>query len=257
MISASPLPPAAAGVIVGSLSLTGCSQRHSANSSRCCPAAISSSLLLLVAVMSLVLGMGLPTTANYIVVSALDGTGDRDARRQERPDRAADRGPSVRLLFRHPGGRYAARGPRRLRRGRHFGRRPDPHRRPGLHVRYPHGPAAVPVHLQHGTAADRRLGGQGGDRLCHCGRRHDAVRGGDPGLFLRPQPDLGDRDPAARRLQPVPAGLLARPGRTGICRAAGRGNRAGRRKGARGRHAAGDGLRAQLQRSGQVSTKPP
>ena len=39
-------------------------------------------MLILVAVMSLILGMGLPTTANYIVVSSLDGPCDRRLRRQ-------------------------------------------------------------------------------------------------------------------------------------------------------------------------------
>ncbi|MFK7876210.1 MAG: TRAP transporter permease [Paracoccaceae bacterium] len=60
----------AAGVIVGTISLTGAHQVIGAVIE-----AISGGnlmiLLILVAVMSLILGMGLPTTANYIVVSSL------------------------------------------------------------------------------------------------------------------------------------------------------------------------------------------
>jgi len=61
---------AAAGIIVGTISLTGAHQVVSAF----IEALAGGSLLLmliLVAVMSLILGMGLPTTANYIVVSSL------------------------------------------------------------------------------------------------------------------------------------------------------------------------------------------
>lgn len=69
MISIS-VATAAAGIIIGSVSLTGAQQFIGAFVE-----AVSGGnlviMLLLVAAMSLVLGMGLPTTANYIVVSSL------------------------------------------------------------------------------------------------------------------------------------------------------------------------------------------
>ncbi len=61
---------AAAGVIVGSLSLSG-AHNVILEFIEVLSGGNLIALLLLVAVMSLVLGMGLPTTANYIVVSAL------------------------------------------------------------------------------------------------------------------------------------------------------------------------------------------
>ena len=61
---------AAAGIIVGTVSLTGMHQII-AEVIEYISAGNLIVLLLLVAVMSLVLGMGLPTTANYIVVSSL------------------------------------------------------------------------------------------------------------------------------------------------------------------------------------------
>ena len=61
---------AAAGIIVGTVSLTGMHQII-AEVIEYLSAGSLIILLLLVAVMSLILGMGLPTTANYIVVSSL------------------------------------------------------------------------------------------------------------------------------------------------------------------------------------------
>ncbi|MEO1492409.1 MAG: TRAP transporter permease [Pseudomonadota bacterium] len=61
---------AAAGIIVGTVSLTGMHQII-ADVIEQISAGSLIILLLLVAVMSLILGMGLPTTANYIVVSSL------------------------------------------------------------------------------------------------------------------------------------------------------------------------------------------
>jgi TRAP-type uncharacterized transport system fused permease subunit len=54
--------------------------------------------------------MGLPTTANYIVVSALMAPVIVTLGAAERADRAADRGAHVRVLLRHHGGRDAAGG---------------------------------------------------------------------------------------------------------------------------------------------------
>ncbi|MEM0908349.1 MAG: TRAP transporter permease [Pseudomonadota bacterium] len=60
----------AAGIIVGTISLTGAHQVVSAFIEALAGGSLML-MLLLVAVMSLILGMGLPTTANYIVVSSL------------------------------------------------------------------------------------------------------------------------------------------------------------------------------------------
>ncbi len=61
---------AAAGIIVGTISLTGAHQVVSAFVEALAGGSLML-MLILVAVMSLILGMGLPTTANYIVVSSL------------------------------------------------------------------------------------------------------------------------------------------------------------------------------------------
>ncbi|MEM7694627.1 MAG: TRAP transporter permease [Pseudomonadota bacterium] len=60
----------AAGIIVGTISLTGAHQVVSAFIEALAGGSLML-MLLLVAIMSLILGMGLPTTANYIVVSSL------------------------------------------------------------------------------------------------------------------------------------------------------------------------------------------
>jgi len=60
----------AAGIIVGTISLTGAHQVVSEFIEALAGGSLML-MLILVAVMSLILGMGLPTTANYIVVSAL------------------------------------------------------------------------------------------------------------------------------------------------------------------------------------------
>ena len=56
-------------------------------------------MLVLVGVFSLILGLGLPTTANYIVVFLPDGLGRRQPRGAGGPHRAADRGASLRVLI--------------------------------------------------------------------------------------------------------------------------------------------------------------
>jgi TRAP-type uncharacterized transport system fused permease subunit len=78
-----------------------------------------------------------------------DGAGDRDAGGRAGTDRATDRGAYVRVLFRHPGRRYAAGGAGRLRGRRDFERRPNPHRYSGVHLRYPHRDPAFHVYLQY------------------------------------------------------------------------------------------------------------
>jgi hypothetical protein len=114
---------------------------------RCCRAATSSPCCSS-PVLSLILGMGLPTTANYIVVSALLAPVVVTLGAAERADRAADRGASLRVLFRDHGGRDAAGGAGEFRRGGGVGGRSDQDRLGGVLLLAAHRGAAVPVHLQ-------------------------------------------------------------------------------------------------------------
>jgi hypothetical protein len=112
-------------------------------------------MLILTALLSLILGMGLPTTANYIVVSSAAGAGHRDPGAAERADRAADRRAPVRLLLRHHGRCDAAGGLASFAAAAVSGAIRS---RPGcgLLLQPAHRGAAVPVHLQHRSAADQR-----------------------------------------------------------------------------------------------------
>jgi hypothetical protein len=101
---------AAAGIIVGTVSLTGIGLVMTEVVELLSGGNLML-MLVLVAVISLILGMGLPTTANYIVVSTLMAPVVVELGCAERPHRAADRGAHVRLLFRPDGRRHAAGGP--------------------------------------------------------------------------------------------------------------------------------------------------
>ena len=88
-------------------------------------------MLLLTAVICLILGMGMPTTASYVVVATLMAPVLVELAAQN--DLAV---PLVavhlfRLLFRPDGRRDAAGRPGRLRGRRHIGRRPGENRHPG------------------------------------------------------------------------------------------------------------------------------
>ena len=92
----------AAGIIVGTISLTGAHQVVGELVEFLSGGHLMI-MLVLVAVMSLILGMGLPTTANYIVVSSLIGTGNFGACSQEWSDHSTNRGSPFCLLLRHSG----------------------------------------------------------------------------------------------------------------------------------------------------------
>ena len=168
-------------------------------------------MLIFTAIISLILGMGLPTTANYIVVSSLMAPRDRGPW-------ARSNGLIVPLIAVHlfvfyfgimadvtPPVGLASFAAAAVSGG-------DPIKTGfGLLLFAAHGGAAVPLHLQHRAAADRRQPLPGHLHLHHGdGGDADASRRGDPGLLLRPQQDLGVGTAAADRLHPVPAGLLAR-----------------------------------------------
>ena len=82
-------------------------------------------MLVFTAGISLILGMGLPTTANYIVVSSLMAPVIVSVGASNGLIVPLDRGSPVRVLFRHTRGRHAAGGSCRIRGGGYFGRRPD------------------------------------------------------------------------------------------------------------------------------------
>ena len=97
----------AAGIIVGTISLTGAHQIVGEFVEFLSGGSLIA-MLLLVAVMSLILGMGLPTTANYIVVLVIDGARDFVAWRTERASRSSDRSTFVCFLLWYSCRRYAA-----------------------------------------------------------------------------------------------------------------------------------------------------
>ncbi len=204
---------AAAGIIVGVISLTGVGARFS--NLLLDLAGVSQLLALFFAMcIAILLGMGMPTTA-----ALCGGRRCRRARPREPRHPALD-GAFLRLLLRRRLGHHAPRGAGQLRRGGHLGRQPDgdlgrfvPDRHRGLH-------RALHVLLQW-----RALDG-----------RH-VVRG-DPGRHHR----------HLRRLPPVGGGaglvhgrtlcvvLAHRPGLRGALHDRGwSGHRSGR-PGARGRH---------------------
>ena len=110
-------------------------------------------ILIVTAVASLILGMGLPTTATYIVMASLTAPviitlGERAGMVVPLICRAP-----VRVLLRHPGRRYAACGAFGLRGRGHRQVRSHQDRRPGLYLRYAHGHPAVYVRTEPHAAA--------------------------------------------------------------------------------------------------------
>ena len=198
---------ATAGIIVGAVSQTGVGSAL-AEVVEVLSGGNMIAILFLTAILSLILGMGLPTTANYIVVSALLAPVIVALGQQN--------GLLVPLIAVHlfvfyfgimadvtpPVGlasfaAAAVSGGDPIKTGVDRLLLLDAHRRP-----------AVPLHLQPGAAADRGRLGRGHLRLRHRDRRHARLRRGPAGLVLRSQPHLGDRGAPADRLLAVPAGLL-------------------------------------------------
>ena len=99
---------ATAGIIVGAVSQTGVGSAL-ADVVEVLSGGNILAILFLTAVLSLILGMGLPTTANYIVVSALLAPVIVTLGQQNGSDRATDRGAPVCVLLWHHGRCDAAR----------------------------------------------------------------------------------------------------------------------------------------------------
>ena len=110
-------------------------------------------VLLFTMIACIILGMGLPTTANYVVTATVAAPIFGAVRR------TSYSGPLLRLLLRHRGGHYAAGLPRGLRGGGHSRGEPDDYRRNGRQA----GDSGVyhPVHFCHqpGAVIGRRDGG--------------------------------------------------------------------------------------------------
>ena len=212
---------AAAGIVVGTVTLTGIGLVMTGFIEF---VSLGNVLLMLVftAAVCLVLGMGLPTTANYVVVSSLMAPVIVSV--------GADNGLVVPLVAAHlfvfyfgiladdtPPVGIAAYAAAAISQGR-----PHPHRPPGVRLRHADGGPAVHVRLQHRAAADRGDGraaraGGGGVR----GRRHAPLRRRRPGLVRHPQPAVGVGGASSRRLHPVPARVLDGPRRPAAGAAAG------------------------------------
>ena len=112
-------------------------------------------MLVLVGVICIILGSGLPTTASYVVVATLMAPVVVEIAARERSRGAADRRAHVRVLFRPDGGRLAAGRACRLCGRRDRRRRSDEGRLAGHMVRVAHAAAAVHLHLQSRDADDR------------------------------------------------------------------------------------------------------
>jgi TRAP transporter 4TM/12TM fusion protein len=105
-------------------------------------------MLVITAITSLIIGMGLPTTATYIVMASLTAPAIVEIGAIQRFHRAADVGPPVLFLLRHPGRRHPAGGAGGLCRGGHCQIASHCDGDSGLHVRHPYGHPAVHVHFQ-------------------------------------------------------------------------------------------------------------
>ena len=212
---------AAAGIIVGTVSLTGIGLVMTEIVETASGGNLMA-MLVLTALICLILGIGMPTTANYVVVATLMAPVLVEVAAAERSRGAAGRGASVRVLFRLDGGRASAGGSGRLCRRGDLRRRSDQDRPAGILVRNPHRAAALHLHLQHRTAADRRRRRRpfpaGGRLLDH---RHGLFRRGDAELAADAQPLVRNHRAAADLLHAVPAGLLARPAAGAVRCAAG------------------------------------
>ncbi len=115
-------------------------------------------MILITAVASLLLGMGLPTTANYIIMASLTApvivtlaTWSDTA--WSRNCDSADCRPSVLPVLRHPGRRHTSCRSGRLRGCRNCKSEPDLRRCSGLPLRYSysHHPGLLPVQLRHSS----------------------------------------------------------------------------------------------------------
>ena len=221
----------AAGVIVGTISLTGAHQVVGEFVEFLSGGNLML-MLVLVAIMSLILGMGLPTTANYIVVSSLMAPVIVAL--------GAKSGLIVPLVAVHlfvfyfgiladdtPPVGLAAFAAAAISGG-------DPIRTGVQGFMYDIRTAILPFLFLFNTELllIGRDGLEGRLRVPDRGGRDDALRGGDPGVFLRAQPGLGIAAVVARGVHPVPARILAGPGLGSVRAAAG--HRSARRRRGRG-----------------------
>ena len=207
-----------AGIIVGAITLTGLGLRMTDFVEFVSQGNILV-MLFFTAFVCLVLGMGVPTTANYILVATLMAPVVVEL--------GAQSGMVIPLIAVHlfvfyygiMGDITPPVGLATLRRRRHREGEPDRRRHPGLGLRDPHGRAALHLDLQSGAAADQRArlvrGAAGGLRV---DRRFAALRGGDDELMPDEVPLVGSPAVAGCDLRPVPARLVRRPDRARVHR---------------------------------------
>ena len=136
-----------AGIIVGGITLTGLGLRMTDFVEVVSQGNVIA-MLLFTAFVCLVLGLGVPTTANYILVATLMAPVIVELGAQSGADHSADRGAPLRLLLRDHGRHHAAGRSRHVRRRGDLRRGPDQDRDTGVDLRAAHRRAAVRVHLQ-------------------------------------------------------------------------------------------------------------
>ena len=195
---------ATAGIIVGAVSQTGVGSAL-ADVVEVLSGGNILAILFLTAILSLILGMGLPTTANYIVVSALLAPVIVTLGQQN--------GLIVPLIAVHlfvfyfgimadvtPPVGLASFAAAAVSGG-------DPIKTGVVAFFYSlaHRGTALPLHLQHRAPADRCRVGAGHIRLHRRDGGHAALRGGDAGLVPGQEPLLRDDRASADRLHLVPA----------------------------------------------------
>ena len=140
-------------------------------------------MLLFIAFVCLVLGLGVPTTANYVLVATLMAPVVVEL--------GAQSGLIIPLIAVHlfvfyygiMGDITPPVGLATLRGGRHLGRGRDPDRHPGQHLCAAHGDPAVHLDLQSATAADRcALHSRARQRGAGMHAGHTRLRGRDNGV---------------------------------------------------------------------------
>ena len=193
-----------AGIIVGGITLTGLGFRMTDFVEVVSQGNVFV-MLLFTAFVCLVLGLGVPTTANYILVATLMAPVIVEL--------GAQSGIVIPLIAVHlfvfyygiMGDITPPVGLASVRSGGHFRRGPDPDRDPGIGVRAAHGGAAFRIRVQPGAAHHRcaRLVGSPAGRLLR-DRCVAGIRGRDHGLLPDALPLVGDRAAAVRNLRAVP-----------------------------------------------------
>ena len=204
---------AAAGLILGAVSLSAMGDMLGASMEWASGGRIWLFLILL-ALLSMILGLGLPSAAAYIVVASIAAPLDDRARRGYGIGRPGHRGPPVRVLVRRARQRPADAGSERQRGCRHPARRSSRHRRRRVGPRPPYGRTAVLLPAGSRIAADRPRAAPRAAGDCRRGLRRRRAGGGAQTASRHVKQVVGNRPACRDRRQPSRPGPLARPDRT-------------------------------------------